>query len=40
VLVIGNIFDPATPYEDAVAMADELAHARLLTVAGYGHTSF
>jgi len=40
VLVIGNIFDPETPYEDAVTMADKLAHARLLTVDGYGHTSF
>jgi len=40
VLVIGNIFDPETPYGGAVAMADKLAHARLLTVAGYGHTSF
>jgi pimeloyl-ACP methyl ester carboxylesterase len=38
VLVIGNTFDPATPYEGAVAMADELARARLLTVDGYGHT--
>jgi pimeloyl-ACP methyl ester carboxylesterase len=40
VLVIGNLFDPATPYEGAVAMARELAHARLLTVDGYGHTAF
>jgi pimeloyl-ACP methyl ester carboxylesterase len=38
VLVIGNTFDPATPYQGAVAMADELARARLLTVDGYGHT--
>jgi TAP-like protein len=36
--VIGNTFDPATPYQGAVAMADELARARLLTVDGYGHT--
>ena len=40
VLVIGQIFDPETPYEGAVAMAHELARARLLTVAGYGHTTF
>jgi hypothetical protein len=32
VLVIGNTFHPATPFEGAVAMADELARARLLTV--------
>jgi pimeloyl-ACP methyl ester carboxylesterase len=39
VLVIGNTFDPYTPYEGAVAMAHELARARLLTVDGYGHTA-
>lgn len=38
VLVIGNTFDPATPYDDAVAMGRHLARARLLTVDGYGHT--
>jgi pimeloyl-ACP methyl ester carboxylesterase len=39
VLVIGNTFDPATPYRGAVAMARQLARARLLTVDGYGHTA-
>ncbi len=38
VLVIGNTGDPATPYQDSVAMSRELARARLLTVDGYGHT--
>jgi pimeloyl-ACP methyl ester carboxylesterase len=38
VLVIGNTFDPETPYEGAVAMTRYLARARLLTVDGYGHT--
>jgi pimeloyl-ACP methyl ester carboxylesterase len=38
ILVIGNTFDPATRYEGAVAMANLLAHARLLTVDGYGHS--
>jgi pimeloyl-ACP methyl ester carboxylesterase len=38
VLVIGNTFDPATPYEGAVAMSKDLARARLLTVKAYGHT--
>jgi pimeloyl-ACP methyl ester carboxylesterase len=38
ILVIGNTFDPSTPYEGAVAMANALARARLLTVDGYGHT--
>ena len=37
VLVIGNTYDPATPYEGSVAMTRELARARLLTVDGYGH---
>jgi pimeloyl-ACP methyl ester carboxylesterase len=39
ILVIGNTVDPETPYEGAVAMARELARARLLTVDGYGHSA-
>jgi hypothetical protein len=39
ILVIGNTFDPATPYRGAVAMARQLARARLLSVDGYGHTA-
>ena len=35
---MGNTTDPATPYHDSVMMAQDLAHARLLTVHGYGHT--
>jgi pimeloyl-ACP methyl ester carboxylesterase len=38
ILVINNIFDPSTPYEGAVAVARALARARLLPVAGYGHS--
>ena len=38
-LVLGNTYDPATPYQDSVQMAKELARARLLTVDGYGHTA-
>jgi pimeloyl-ACP methyl ester carboxylesterase len=38
ILVINNTLDPATPYESGVAMARALARARLLTVAGYGHS--
>jgi pimeloyl-ACP methyl ester carboxylesterase len=38
VLVIGNRFDPATPYSSSQRMAAELATARFLTVQGYGHT--
>jgi pimeloyl-ACP methyl ester carboxylesterase len=39
ILLVGNIYDPATPYSGSLAMAAELARARLLTVAGYGHTA-
>ncbi len=38
ILLFGNTGDPATPYQDSVALSHELAHARLLTVDGYGHT--
>lgn len=39
ILLVGNTFDPATPYQDSVALASQLARARLLTVDGYGHTA-
>jgi hypothetical protein len=39
VLVVGNINDPATRYQDAVSTARLLDRGRLLTVAGSGHTS-
>lgn len=39
VLVVGNINDPATRYEDAVSTAGMLPGSRLLTVNGWGHTS-
>lgn len=39
ILVIGNTYDPATPYENSVAMVRALSRARLLTVDGYGHTA-
>jgi pimeloyl-ACP methyl ester carboxylesterase len=38
VLVIGNTFDPATPYSSSRRMARSLAAGRLLTVDGFGHT--
>jgi pimeloyl-ACP methyl ester carboxylesterase len=37
-LLFGNTGDPATPYQDSVALSRELARARLLTIDGYGHT--
>jgi len=40
ILVVGLTGDPETPYSGSVAMARDLARARLLTVDGYGHTEF
>jgi pimeloyl-ACP methyl ester carboxylesterase len=40
VLVIGNLFDPATRYQSAVSLTRDLARGRLLTLDGFGHTSF
>jgi hypothetical protein len=37
--VIGTTYDPATPYQSAVALSHQLSRGRLLTVDGYGHTS-
>jgi hypothetical protein len=39
VLVIGNLFDPATRYQGAVTASNLLPGSRLLTVHGWGHTS-
>jgi hypothetical protein len=39
VLVVGNLADPATRYEDAVSTEKMLPRGRLLTVQGWGHTS-
>ena len=38
-LVVGNRFDPATPYHGAVTVDRLLPRSRLLTLAGWGHTS-
>ncbi|GAA3509954.1 alpha/beta fold hydrolase [Georgenia daeguensis] len=40
VLVIGTRFDPATPYAATAPYADLWPDARVLTVEGYGHTTF
>ena len=37
VLVIGNRFDPSTPYANASRVARRLGNAVLLTLQGYGH---
>jgi pimeloyl-ACP methyl ester carboxylesterase len=39
ILVVNTTIDPATPYRDAVAMTQDLANARLLTVNGYGDST-
>ncbi len=39
VLVVGSIYDPATPYEGAVAAHQLLPNSALLTVDGWGHGS-
>jgi TAP-like protein len=39
VLVVGNQFDPATPYHGAVTVANLLPKSALLTVHGWAHTS-
>jgi pimeloyl-ACP methyl ester carboxylesterase len=39
VLVLGNLFDPATRYQGAVTASQLLPNSRFLTVNGWGHTS-
>ncbi|KES07025.1 alpha/beta hydrolase [Streptomyces toyocaensis] len=38
-LTVNTTYDPATPYPQAVSLTGRLAHARLITVRGYGHTA-
>jgi pimeloyl-ACP methyl ester carboxylesterase len=40
ILVVSTTYDPATPYEWGVQVADELDNARLLTFDGDGHTAY
>lgn len=40
ILVVGTVGDPATPYEWAQALADQLESGRLLTWEGSGHTAY
>jgi hypothetical protein len=40
ILVVGTTGDPATPYESAVALADQLESGVLVTRVGEGHTGF
>ena len=38
--MVGTTGDPATPYEWAVALADQLQNGHLLTYDGEGHTAY
>ena len=40
VLVVGNLHDPATPYQGAKDLPRDLGRARLLSWNGQGHTSY
>jgi pimeloyl-ACP methyl ester carboxylesterase len=40
ILVVGTTGDPDTPYQDAVTLSKTLAGARLITLAGEGHTAY
>jgi pimeloyl-ACP methyl ester carboxylesterase len=40
ILVVGTTGDPATPYEEAVALADQLESGVLLTYEGEQHTAY
>ncbi len=40
VLVVGNIHDPATPYQGAIDLTKTMGSAELLSWDGEGHTSF
>jgi hypothetical protein len=38
--VISTTYDPATPYQWGEQLTAQLGHARLLTMAGDGHTAY
>ncbi|MCS4484981.1 alpha/beta hydrolase [Gleimia sp. 6138-11-ORH1] len=40
VLVIGNTYDPATPYKWSVSLADQLESAQLITVESWDHGAY
>jgi pimeloyl-ACP methyl ester carboxylesterase len=39
-LVVGTRYDPATPYQEARRLVQQLGNARLLTMTGDGHTAY
>lgn len=40
ILVVGTTGDPATPYQQAVSLAEQLSQGVLLTLNGEGHTAY
>lgn len=40
IVIVGSTGDPATPYEQAVALADQLSSGVLITRVGEGHTGY
>lgn len=40
ILVVGNKWDPATPYQASVAVSKLLPHSRLLSSNNWGHTAY
>lgn len=40
IVVVGTTRDPATPYEEAVSLANQLSSGRLITRDGDGHTGY
>jgi pimeloyl-ACP methyl ester carboxylesterase len=40
IVVVGTTYDPATPYNEAVALASQLASGHLITWIGDGHTAY
>jgi hypothetical protein len=39
-LILGTTNDPATPYESAVSLSEQMASSHLVTLAGEGHTAY
>jgi pimeloyl-ACP methyl ester carboxylesterase len=40
ILIVGTRFDPASPYQNALAITRQLPSSRLLTLDGWGHVAF
>jgi pimeloyl-ACP methyl ester carboxylesterase len=40
ILILGTTNDPATPYEAAVSLSQQMVSAHLVTLDGEGHTAY